>query len=201
MGGRRRLDGGGIGFEFDGEADGGERALHGAVDLPAEPAGLQVRIGEDFLERLDRGVHGLVRQEQRGPLRLGFGLEDLREGEAHRFLLGLGGSTHLQASDVLGAMSAGIGRTRLPRWVPLLLAGLMLNLVVMWANGGWMPMPPLDAIGWNDRFALAPMLGVGLMVIGLLLWVVRPAGQKFILGFLLVFSIAVAYPTDVRQRF
>jgi hypothetical protein len=44
--------------------------------------------------------------------------------------------------------------------------------------------------GWNDRFALAPMLGAGLMVMALLIWFVRPSGQKLILGFLLVFSIA-----------
>lgn len=48
----------------------------------------------------------------------------------------------------------------------------------------------ISAGGWNDRFALAPMLGASLMVIGLLLWFVRPVGQKFILGFLLTFSIA-----------
>ncbi len=44
--------------------------------------------------------------------------------------------------------------------------------------------------GWNDRFALAPMLGAGLMVIALLLWIVRPARQKIVLNVLLVFSIA-----------
>ncbi|MGB8980459.1 MAG: hypothetical protein WCC12_01140, partial [Anaerolineales bacterium] len=44
--------------------------------------------------------------------------------------------------------------------------------------------------GWNDRFALAPMLGAVLMVIALLVWFVRPGGQKLILSFMLVFSIA-----------
>lgn len=54
----------------------------------------------------------------------------------------------------------------------------------------WIIGRQISAGGWNDRFALAPMLGASLMVIGLLLWLVRPAGQKFVLGFLLVFSIA-----------
>ena len=44
--------------------------------------------------------------------------------------------------------------------------------------------------GWNDRFALAPMLGAVLMVLALLLWFIRPAVQKLVLAFLLAFSIA-----------
>jgi hypothetical protein len=56
---------------------------------------------------------------------------------------------------------------------------------------------PIWAIGknisigsWSDRFALAPMLGASLMVMALIIWLVRPARQKWILSFLLVFSIA-----------
>jgi len=44
--------------------------------------------------------------------------------------------------------------------------------------------------GWNERFTLAPMFGASLLVVGLVLLLVRPAGQKWLLGFLLVFSVA-----------
>lgn len=54
----------------------------------------------------------------------------------------------------------------------------------------WLIGKDISAGGWSDRFALAPLLGACLMVLALLLWFVRPAGQKWILGFLLVFSIA-----------
>jgi hypothetical protein len=60
----------------------------------------------------------------------------------------------------------------------------ILSAIPVWAIG-----KEISTGGWNDRFALAPMLGAGLMVIGLLLWLVRPARQKFILGFILVFSV------------
>jgi uncharacterized membrane protein YidH (DUF202 family) len=48
----------------------------------------------------------------------------------------------------------------------------------------------ISAGAWNDRFSLTPMLGASLMVVALLLWFVRPAGQKLILSVLLIFSIA-----------
>ncbi len=55
--------------------------------------------------------------------------------------------------------------------------------------------------GWNDRFALAPMLGASMMVVAFLLWFVRPAGQKLILGFLLVFSIATqVWTVNIYRR-
>ena len=55
--------------------------------------------------------------------------------------------------------------------------------------------------GWNDRFALAPMLGASLMVMALLLWFVRPAGQRLILSLLLVFSIAAqVWVVNVYRR-
>jgi len=44
--------------------------------------------------------------------------------------------------------------------------------------------------GWNERFTLAPMFGASLMVVGLVLLFVRPAGQKWLFGFLLMFSVA-----------
>ncbi len=64
-------------------------------------------------------------------------------------------------------------------------AAFVLSALPVWAIG-----KEISTGGWNDRFALAPMLGASLMVIGLLLWLVQPARQKLILGFILVFSIA-----------
>ncbi|MBN2116983.1 MAG: hypothetical protein JW730_10445 [Anaerolineales bacterium] len=73
-----------------------------------------------------------------------------------------------------------------PAWMFMVGFGLfILGALPIWIIG-----KQISAGGWNDRFALAPMLGAILMVMALLLWFVRPAGQKFILGFLLVFSIA-----------
>jgi len=60
----------------------------------------------------------------------------------------------------------------------------VLSALPIWAIG-----KEVGTGGWNDRFALAPMLGAGLMVLALLLGFVRPAGQKLVLSFLLVFSI------------
>lgn len=61
----------------------------------------------------------------------------------------------------------------------------MLGALPAWAIG-----KEVTTGGWNDRFALAPMLGAGLMVVALLLWLARPGGQRIILAFLLMFSIA-----------
>lgn len=59
---------------------------------------------------------------------------------------------------------------------------------------GWVPIwsigKDLSAGGWSDRFALAPMIGASLMVMALIIWLVNPDKQKYILGTLLVFSIA-----------
>ncbi len=71
---------------------------------------------------------------------------------------------------------------------PIFVVGFLsfvLGALPIWAIG-----KETSTGGWNDRFALAPMLGAGLMVIALLIWFVRPSGQKLILSFLLVFSIA-----------
>ncbi|HJS17877.1 MAG TPA: hypothetical protein VJ785_03965 [Anaerolineales bacterium] len=62
---------------------------------------------------------------------------------------------------------------------------LVLGAIPIWLIG-----KDISSGGWSDRFALAPLLGACLMVLALLLWFVQPAGQKLILGFLLVFSIA-----------
>jgi tetratricopeptide (TPR) repeat protein len=60
-----------------------------------------------------------------------------------------------------------------------------LGAIPIWAIG-----KDISSGGWSDRFALAPLLGACLMVLALLLWSIRAALQKFVLGFLLVFSIA-----------
>lgn len=62
---------------------------------------------------------------------------------------------------------------------------IVLGALPIWAIGR-----QVTGGGWNDRFALAPMLGASLIVLALLLLFVRPAGQKLVLSFLLVFSIA-----------
>jgi hypothetical protein len=65
------------------------------------------------------------------------------------------------------------------------LIAFLLGAVPVWVIG-----KDISSGGWADRFALAPLIGACLMVLALLLWFVRPAGQKIILGTLLVFSIA-----------
>nr|MDQ3005677.1 hypothetical protein [Chloroflexota bacterium] len=54
----------------------------------------------------------------------------------------------------------------------------------------WVISEQISAGVWNDRFALVPMLGASLMVMALLLWFVRPVGQRIIFAVLLVFSVA-----------
>jgi hypothetical protein len=61
----------------------------------------------------------------------------------------------------------------------------ILGALPIWAIGR-----EISAGGWADRFALAPLLGACLMVLALLLWFIRPAGQKIVLSILMVFSIA-----------
>jgi len=72
----------------------------------------------------------------------------------------------------------------------------LLGALPAWAIG-----KDISTGGWNDRFALAPMVGSGLMVLSLLLWFARPAGQKLILAFLLAFSIAAqVWVVNVYRR-
>src|SRR5258706_9756343 len=61
----------------------------------------------------------------------------------------------------------------------------IVGALPIWAIG-----KEISAGNWSDRYSLAPLLGACLMVMALLLWFVRPSGQKIILSFLLVFSIA-----------
>lgn len=72
--------------------------------------------------------------------------------------------------------------------LPVFLVGLLF--FVMGALPVWAIGKDVSSGGWNDRYALAPMLGASLMAVGLVLVFVRAAGQKWVLGFLLMFSIA-----------
>jgi hypothetical protein len=54
----------------------------------------------------------------------------------------------------------------------------------------WVSGKEISTGGWNVRFTLAPMFGACLMVLGLGLLFVRAAGQKWLFGFLLMFSVA-----------
>jgi hypothetical protein len=70
----------------------------------------------------------------------------------------------------------------------MIFIGLLLfvsSALPVWAIG-----KEVSTGGWNERFTLAPMFGASLMTVGLVLWFVRPVGQKWLLGFLLMFSIA-----------
>lgn len=59
------------------------------------------------------------------------------------------------------------------------------SAIPVWAIG-----KEINTGGWNVRFSLAPMFGASLLAVGLILFFVRPTGQKWLLGFLLMFSVA-----------
>jgi hypothetical protein len=72
----------------------------------------------------------------------------------------------------------------------------LLGALPAWAIG-----KEVTTGGWNDRFALAPMFGAGLMLIALVNWLVRPAAQKWVFAFLLMFSIAAqVWNVNVYRR-
>lgn len=73
---------------------------------------------------------------------------------------------------------------------PILMIFIGLLLFVTSALPIWVMGKQIGAGGWNVRFTLAPMFGATLMVVGLVLLLVRPAGQKWLFGFLLMFSVA-----------
>jgi hypothetical protein len=69
----------------------------------------------------------------------------------------------------------------------------VLGLLAFLASGLpiWLTTKQISGDGrWDDRFTLAPMFGAGLMMIALVIWLVRAQSRKFVLGVLLVFSIA-----------
>jgi hypothetical protein len=73
-----------------------------------------------------------------------------------------------------------------PLWMFILgFVAFGLGGAPIWAIG-----KDISGGGWSDRFALAPMIGACLMVMALILWLVNSTGQKYILGALMVFSIA-----------
>jgi len=66
------------------------------------------------------------------------------------------------------------------------LFSFVLGALPIWATGKL-----ISGSGrWDDRFALAPMLGAGLVFIALLLWFVRSSKQKIVLSLLLIICIA-----------
>lgn len=72
----------------------------------------------------------------------------------------------------------------------------LLGALPAWAIG-----KEVTTGGWNDRFALAPMFGAGLMLIVLVTWLARPAAQRLVFAFLLVFSIAAqVWNVNVYRR-
>ena len=73
---------------------------------------------------------------------------------------------------------------------PILMIFIGLLLFVASALPVWAIGKEVSTGGWNERFTLAPMFGASLMVVGLVLLFVRPAGQKWLFGFLLMFSVA-----------
>jgi len=73
---------------------------------------------------------------------------------------------------------------------PILMIFIGLLLFVASALPIWAIGKEVSTGGWNVRFTLAPMFGASLMVVGLVLLFVRPAGQKWLFGFLLMFSVA-----------
>jgi hypothetical protein len=94
--------------------------------------------------------------------------------------------------------------TNAPRPALIFLIGLfsfVLGAMPIWIIG-----KDVSSGGWADRFALAPLVGACLMVWALLLWFVRPWAQKFVLGFLLAFSVAAqiwvvnVYRNDWRMQ-
>lgn len=83
--------------------------------------------------------------------------------------------------------------------ISMLLVGMLL--FVASALPVWIMGKPISGGGWNVRFTLAPMFGATLMVVGLALLFVRPFGQKWLFGFLLVFSVATqVWVTNIYRR-
>lgn len=82
-------------------------------------------------------------------------------------------------------------------WIFLVgLLAFLLGALPAWAIG-----KEVTTGGWNDRFALAPMFGAGLMLVALVIWLARPAAQRWVYAFLLVFSIAAqVWNVNVYRR-
>lgn len=76
------------------------------------------------------------------------------------------------------------------RSAPILMIFIGLLMFVTSALPIWAMGKEVSTGGWNVRYTLAPMFGASLMTVGLVLLFVRPAGQKWLFGFLLVFSVA-----------
>jgi len=73
---------------------------------------------------------------------------------------------------------------------PSLVFFIGLLLFIAGALPIWVVGNQISGGGWNVRFTLAPMFGATLTVVGLMLLFVKPSGQKWLFGFLLMFSVA-----------
>ncbi len=73
---------------------------------------------------------------------------------------------------------------------PILMVFIGLLMFVASAFPIWAIGKEIGTGGWNVRFTLAPMFGASLMVVGIVLYLVRPVAQKWVFGFLLMFSVA-----------
>jgi hypothetical protein len=76
------------------------------------------------------------------------------------------------------------------RSAPILMIFVGLLMFVASALPIWAIGKEVSTGGGNERFILAPMFGATLTLVGLILLFVRPAGQKWLFGFLLMFSVA-----------
>jgi hypothetical protein len=65
----------------------------------------------------------------------------------------------------------------------------------------WLTSKQLSGGGrWDDRFSLAPMLGAGVLTIALMIWLVRAAQRRIVLGLLLALSISTQILTVNKYR-
>jgi hypothetical protein len=65
----------------------------------------------------------------------------------------------------------------------------------------WLTSKQLSAGGrWDDRFALAPMLGAALMTLAIIIWLIRSRYHRLVLGLLLTFAVAAQVLLVNRYR-
>lgn len=110
------------------------------------------------------------------------------QGKAAWFAFGLG-IVLAAAFAFFQDVKAEIGTDHPKTPLPVFLFGLSAFLV-----GGlpvWLTTKQLSGRGrWDDRFSLALMLGAGLILIALIVWMIQERRRKFLFSLLLVLSIA-----------
>ncbi len=167
-------------------------------DINSTVSGLRVSIAESFMDLFDRAFVDLIYSTLQVWFNTlfkldGFGFQRISAW----FAFGLGIALTFAFSFFYDTNEDEKKDPSSPASVFVLgFVAFILSALPVWAIG-----KDISTGGWNDRFALAPMLGAGLMVVGFLIWLVRPLGQKIILGFLLVFSIATqAWVVNIYRR-